>query len=297
MTQQTNMAATVAADLIQQIATKLLGDAGAGINDLVTLANRVQVDVGNPVSPSPAGQGDARAQFEAWADDNAIDTAKLSDGEYLADDAYHAWLGWQAALAARQPVGEPLWCMHILGPDDVHAAPSKAHAEKAAAALNAFHAARAGQSEHDPMVEAVVAPWPHSVESHAESVADFIPAWMLPRWQVEAIQNNATPPAQQPAQAVHLLYSLDVDPAGIRARVCDVVTGTLMVGAQGHTPPPAGHWTEPFWKAARADATAQAVDLGQFRPAVCALGLYAEKPEDVDEANRLLALIDKAVQP
>ncbi|HIE5924953.1 TPA: hypothetical protein ACXN37_000190 [Stenotrophomonas maltophilia] len=55
--------------------------------------------------PSPGGQGDARAQFEAWADDNAIDTAKLSDGEYLADDAYHAWLGRQAALAARQPVG------------------------------------------------------------------------------------------------------------------------------------------------------------------------------------------------
>ncbi|HIE5650311.1 TPA: hypothetical protein ACXNQV_002169 [Stenotrophomonas maltophilia] len=41
---------------------------------------------------------------------------------------------------------------------------------------------------------------------------------------------------------------------------------------------------------------ARAVDLGQFRPAVCAMGLYAEEPEDVDEAKRLLALIDsKAV--
>lgn len=40
----------------------------------------------------------------------------------------------------------------------------------------------------------------------------------------------------------------------------------------------------------------QAVDLGQFRPAVCAMGLYAEDPQDVDEAKRLLALIDgKAV--
>ena len=37
---------------------------------------------------------------------------------------------------------------------------------------------------------------------------------------------------------------------------------------------------------------AQAVDLGQFRPAVCAMGLYAEEPEDVDEAKRLMALID-----
>lgn len=39
-------------------------------------------------------------------------------------------------------------------------------------------------------------------------------------------------------------------------------------------------------------APAQAVDLEQFRPAVCALGLHADEPEDVDEAKRLLALID-----
>ncbi|MDH0273187.1 MULTISPECIES: hypothetical protein [unclassified Stenotrophomonas] len=60
-----------------------------------------------------------------------------------------------------------------------------------------------------------------------------------------------------PAQAVDLPYSLDADPAGIRARVCDVITGTLMVGAQGHTPPPAGHWAEPLWQAALADAALQ----------------------------------------
>lgn len=41
---------------------------------------------------------------------------------------------------------------------------------------------------------------------------------------------------------------------------------------------------------------AQAVDLDQFRPAVCAMGLYAEDPQDVDEAKRLMDLIDsKAV--
>ena len=63
--------------------------------------------------------------------------------------------------------------------------------------------------------------------------------------------------AAPPAQAVDLPYSLDADPAGIRARVADVITGTLMVGAQGHTPPPVGHWAEPFWHAARADAGLQ----------------------------------------
>lgn len=44
--------------------------------------------------------------------------------------------------------------------------------------------------------------------------------------------------------------------------------------------------------AQHAAPAAQAVDLGQFRPAVCAMGLYAEEPEEVDEAKRLLALID-----
>ncbi|WWW35629.1 hypothetical protein V8017_00315 [Stenotrophomonas rhizophila] len=60
-------------------------------------------------------------------------------------------------------------------------------------------------------------------------------------------------------------YSIDADPAGIRARVADVITGTLMVGAQGHTPPPAGHWAEPFWQMARSDAAAQGIDLEQLR--------------------------------
>ena len=79
---------------------------------------------------------------------------------------------------------------------------------------------------------------------------------------LEVLAQNAA----QSAQAVDLPYSLDADQAGIRASVCDVITGTLMVGAQGHTPPPVGHWAEPFWQAARADAKAQAVDLEQFRP-------------------------------
>ena len=66
-------------------------------------------------------------------------------------------------------------------------------------------------------------------------------------------------------QPVAQTYSIDADPAGIRARVADVITGTLMVGAQGYTPPPPGHWAEPFWQMARADAAAQGIDLGQVR--------------------------------
>ncbi|WP_414498627.1 hypothetical protein [Stenotrophomonas maltophilia] len=104
----------------------------------------------------------------------------------------------------------------------------------------------------------------------------------------------ATPkPAAPPAQAVDLPYSLDADPAGIRARVADVITGTLMVGAQGHTPPPAGHWAEPFWKAARADAKAQAVDLDELRRAVCVVNVVGQiDGHDVVYRNSVLDVID-----
>ncbi len=60
MNQQTNMADMAAADLVQGIATRLYGDAGAGITDLIELANRVQADMGTPVSPCAAGQGGGR---------------------------------------------------------------------------------------------------------------------------------------------------------------------------------------------------------------------------------------------
>ncbi|HEL5342796.1 TPA: hypothetical protein UOJ01_001326 [Stenotrophomonas maltophilia] len=117
-------------------------------------------------------------------------------------------LGRACAGDTRQPVGEPvtfqlagsepLWCLHVLGMDDVHPAPSKAHAEKAAAWHNEQfkdQAERLGIS-----IEAKVVPWPHSAESHAAGVAEFIPQWLIPQWQLDALEANAA----QPAQAVDL---------------------------------------------------------------------------------------------
>ncbi|HYQ23976.1 hypothetical protein [Stenotrophomonas sp.] len=113
--------------------------------------------------------------------------------------------------------------------------------------------------------------------------------------------------AAPPARTVDLPYSLDADPSGIRAMVAGVISDVLTFGAQGHTRPPAGHWAEPFWKAARADAAAQAVDLGQFREAVELFRLesvagkrdcdkHGTQTHDFDrciaKADRLLALID-----
>lgn len=134
--------------------------------------------------PSPA----CLDAHELWA------MAQLAPGEGIEDGVRRI----EAAIAARQPVGVPLWCLHVLGMDDVHPAPSKAHAEKAAAWHNEQfkdQAARLGIS-----IEAKVVPWPHSAESHAAGVAEFIPQWLIPQWQLDALEAKA----DQPAQAVDL---------------------------------------------------------------------------------------------
>ena len=146
--------------------------------------------------PSPGGQGDAPLRvFSAgrWTYDGTGQSFSHEDMDAVAFVVYR-----DAALSARQPVGEPLWCLHVLGMDDVHPAPSKAHAEKAAAWHNEQfkdQAARLGIS-----IEAKVVPWPHSAESHAAGVAEFIPQWLIPQWQLDALEAKA----DQPAQAVDL---------------------------------------------------------------------------------------------
>jgi hypothetical protein len=159
--------------------------------------------------PSPGGQGDALNGLQRYSPDPENTEYGWMQG-MKEDTSMGEWVHIEdvRALAARQPVGEPvafqlagsepLWCLHVLGMDDVHPAPSKAHAEKAAAWHNEQfkdQAARLGIS-----IEAKVVPWPHSAELHADGVAEFIPQWLIPQWQLDALEANA----KQPAQAVDL---------------------------------------------------------------------------------------------
>lgn len=77
-----------------------------------------------------------------------------------------------------------LWCLHMVGPDDVYPAPSKEHAEMAENAYSAMLAER--PFNHGVTCKAVVAPWPHSAASHAEGVGSFITDHLVPAWQTEA---------------------------------------------------------------------------------------------------------------
>ncbi len=68
-----------------------------------------------------------------------------------------------------------LWCMHIEGPDDVHAAPDFWTALAWAAELNACIAKRAAQQnwvadDNYPLTQAVVAPWPYDHATFALSL-------------------------------------------------------------------------------------------------------------------------------
>lgn len=230
--------------------------------------------------PSPGGQGDALRSFAFEAVEYFRNRSDVVDGDYgspTPNEEMKLLSEGEAALAARQPVGEPAY-------------------NSAGISLTAcqLHEAllMAGDPELDVPFEdrsLVRIFWTETGHSGPGLYCECVGAE-----EEGCILLDGTAPAiGQSAQAVDLPYSLDADQAGIRARVCDVITGTLMVGAQGHTPPPAGHWAEPFWKAARADAAAQAVDLERFRPAVMtALGLSSPYGLERETLNGLLDLID-----
>lgn len=59
-----------------------------------------------------------------------------------------------------------LWCVHVLGPDDMHPAPSKEEAERACEALREYR-------RDEPHISFVAEPWPYSETSHAADVKFF----------------------------------------------------------------------------------------------------------------------------
>lgn len=73
-----------------------------------------------------------------------------------------------------------LWCLHIQGPDDMHPAPSRAHAELGAHLLNEWVASRDVKDEGYPGIEGVVAIWPHSPEAHAAEAGEFAERFIYP---------------------------------------------------------------------------------------------------------------------
>jgi hypothetical protein len=65
-----------------------------------------------------------------------------------------------------------LYAVHVQGPDDIIAAPSKREAEILANKLNEFFAEISrGKAPAAPTIEAVVITWPYAPSSHATMLA------------------------------------------------------------------------------------------------------------------------------
>lgn len=70
-----------------------------------------------------------------------------------------------------------LWCLHVLGMDDVYPAPDRATAQLWATQHTVFwHFRHQQPHQFDPVISWVVAEWPHDPVSHAagldQSIAD-----------------------------------------------------------------------------------------------------------------------------
>ena len=83
---------------------------------------------------------------------------------------------------------EGLWCIRIPGPDDLHAAPSKAMAEHMAAchdaAMAEYFKAHPEKLEHWGVtldeIKAQVIKWPYDSDDHAEDLMHFAAhEWVL----------------------------------------------------------------------------------------------------------------------
>ena len=68
-----------------------------------------------------------------------------------------------------------LFCIHILGPDDLIAAPSELQATDAADEFNRVFGPQA--TDKDVMLEAREGTWPYGAESHAHSLAKDWPQY------------------------------------------------------------------------------------------------------------------------
>lgn len=66
-----------------------------------------------------------------------------------------------------------LWCVHILGPDDVLAAPSHEAAAVHAHELNKTIHGRVSKAD-DVLCFAYAAPWPYTAEDHADAVTSWL---------------------------------------------------------------------------------------------------------------------------
>lgn len=79
----------------------------------------------------------------------------------------------RVAATAYNYSDDTLWMIHVLGPDDIYAAPSLVEAYEQAAKYQRFFDGRKDKHEHDPIVRAVVTEWDGTPEQHAHNLTTY----------------------------------------------------------------------------------------------------------------------------
>lgn len=92
---------------------------------------------------------------------------------FMAPSVKEALDGLDAYLRSVEASPPELWAVHIIGPDDLYAAPSEAEANRAVSHMKHFWETRHPEEAAMGMVGFEAIPWPHSPESHAEGVGKF----------------------------------------------------------------------------------------------------------------------------
>ncbi|MEK9722116.1 MAG: hypothetical protein VW405_01355 [Rhodospirillaceae bacterium] len=151
------------------------------------------------------GVFDADAVFEAFADRNEqvcdpegdgyfedVDPAGCAELEAALADAFMAWAAgrepryWAFGDQRNEESREAragLWCMNVLGPDDVYPVADYDTARRLSERFNAWWAAQPKLSDDDPLMLAVPAPWSWEAAAHADGLsatAENFGDWLKP---------------------------------------------------------------------------------------------------------------------
>ncbi len=103
---------------------------------------------------------------------------------------------------AEHEAEEPLWCLHVLGPDEVHPAPDRATAQLWAAQFTVWwQRTNPKPDRFDPIMSWIVAEWPHDAERHAAGLERSIASNTFP---VDPLSSHAADKAALEARVAEL---------------------------------------------------------------------------------------------
>lgn len=119
------------------------------------------------------------AVWDAYGDSNSADCNAWSpeppdqDPAWFLTAIFDTEDGPTAHWCRPVPDSSKLWAVHVTGPDDLHAAPTKEAAAAAAEQFNTWFGARKDKHPFDPDMHASVTEWPYGPREHALSLQDW----------------------------------------------------------------------------------------------------------------------------